>query len=312
MSDAPILRGVLPVLQTPYLDSGGIDAATLRREVEWVLDSGAHGVTTGMVSEILRLSSSERFQLTELVCDAAQARSAPAVISCGAESTRTAVEYAVRAASMGAAAVMANPPVTVAPSDDDLLGYYSEIIEQAGVPVIVQDASGYVGRPLSIDLQVRLLQTYGDLVYFKPEAQPIGPRLSELRDATAGQARIFEGSGGGALLDSYRRSVVGTMPGAEVCWAIRALWDVLELKDWDAAYRISGPLGALVALQVGIDGFVAVEKHLLVRQGVFTSTAARGPKSFTLDVETVDEVNRLFDLLRDTVAESTSAAGIRS
>lgn len=301
MPDTPALYGVLPVLQTPYDEKGEIDDATLRREIDWVLRNGAHGVTTGMVSEILRLSSTERLHLTEVVCDAARSSGAPVVISCGAESTRTAVQFAEQATAHGATAVMANPPVTVGPTDADLLAYYSAIVESAGIPVIVQDASGYVGRPLSIDLQVTLLDRYGDLVYFKPEAPPIGQRLSQLRDATGGRARIFEGSGGAALLDSYRRSVVGTMPGAEVCWAIRAMWDALEIKDWDRAYRISGPLGALVALQVGIDGFVAVEKHLLCRQGVFRSAAARGPKAFTLDDETLDEVDRVFDLLRTAV-----------
>lgn len=309
MSGALAIRGVLPVVQMPYAQSGDVDLETLRREISWILDQGAEGVTTGMVSELLRLSSAERLEVSEVVCESVRAHSKLAVVSCGSESTKTAVDYALHAAACGADAVMAIPPVTVALSDDALWGYYSEIIERSGLPLIVQDASSYVGQPLSTKLQVKLLAAYGDLVYFKPEAQPIGPRLSALRDATGGRARIFEGSGGSQLVDSFRRGIAGTMPGAEICWAICALWDALHRLDWSTAYGISGPLTSLVSLQHGIDGFIAVEKHLLVRQGVFRVADVRGPSAFTLDPETEAEVDRLFDALQDVVSRDVRVNG---
>jgi 4-hydroxy-tetrahydrodipicolinate synthase len=154
---------------------------------------------------------------------------------------------------------------------------------------------------LSIDVQIKLLTRFGDRVYFKPEAAPIGPRLSQLRDASGGEARAFEGSGGAALVDSYRRGVVGTMPGAEVCWAIQRMWDALETDDWQAAYRISGPLNALVSLQTSIDSYVAVEKYLLRKQDVIESSASRGPLAFVLDRETEAELDRLFEQLAGSV-----------
>jgi 4-hydroxy-tetrahydrodipicolinate synthase len=147
-------------------------------------------------------------------------------------------------------------------------------------------------------VQAKLLETYGDRVYFKPEAPPIGQRFSLLRDATGSQARVFEGTGGVALVDSFRRGAVGTMPGAEVCWAIQRMWDALQSANWSLAYNISGPLSLLVDLQTSIDSYVAIEKHILKRQGVLASAAARGPLGYNLDDETRDEVDRLFELLR--------------
>ncbi|WP_158370870.1 dihydrodipicolinate synthase family protein [Cellulosimicrobium cellulans] len=307
MSAPRPLAGVLPVVQTPFTADGTIDEAALRREVDWVVDQGAHGVTTGMVSEILRMTSTECARLAEVVAEQARARGALAVVSCGAESTFGAVEAARHAEAVGADAVMAIPPITVQLEDDALFGYYSAIVEATGLGVVVQDASGYVGRSLSIDLQMRLLDRYGERVYFKPEAAPIGQRLTQLREATGGRARVFEGTGGAALVDSYRRGVVGTMPGAEVTWAIVRLWELVEAGRWDTAYEISGPLSALVALQTSIDVFVAVEKHLLVRQGVLERTDARAPHGFVLDRETRDEVDRLFDLLRARTLSARAA-----
>lgn len=293
------IGGVLPVVQTIFDEDGAIDDRATLAELEWILDQGVAGLTTGMVSEILRLTEAERHRLTELVTATASRRGALSVISVGAESTRTAVSHARHAESRGASAVMAIPPTSVVLGERETFDYFTAVAEAVELPVVVQDASGYVGQALSIDVQVRLLDRFGDRIHFKPEAAPIGPRLSELRDATGGRARAFEGSGGAALIDSYRRGIVGTMPGSEVCWGIQRMWEACIRGDWDVAYRYSGPLNAMVSLQTTIDSYVAVEKHLLARQGVIFSQAKRAPSGYTIDDETRREVDRLFDQLQE-------------
>jgi 4-hydroxy-tetrahydrodipicolinate synthase len=193
---------------------------------------------------------------------------------------------------------MAIAPVGVPLSEEETLGFYRAVLDQTELPLVVQDASGYLGRPLPMSLYVELLASYGPhRVLFKPEATPIGPRLSALRDATGGAAAVFEGTGGLALVDSHRRGVVGTMPGPEVPWAIVTLWRALESGDADLAQAVHGPLAALVSLQSSLDAFIAVEKHLLVRQGVFAAARRRHPHGYEPDPETLLEVDRLADLL---------------
>ena len=294
------LSGVFPVFQTPFREDDSIDRDVLETEIRWMHGQGVDGIVMAMVSETLRLSGEERRALAETACEIGLSYG-PVIISVGAESTKVAVDYARHAQSVGASALMAIPPTTVSSLEDELAEYYRGLLEATEVPIVIQDASGYVGQPMSISLQASLLRQYGGRVLFKPEAVPIGPRLTALREATAGAARVFEGSGGIALVDSYRRGIVGTMPGAEVCWAIVALWNALEGGDEERIDAINGPLTALVSLQVGLDGFVAVEKHLLVRQRVFTSTRVRRPVGYRLDPETAAEVDRLFDLLQSAV-----------
>ena len=220
-----------------------------------------------MVSEILRLSSEERDEVTALTCELARGRGA-SIVSVGAESTSVAVRHAQHADAHGASAVMATPPGLHRVDDEELLRYFMTIAESVSVPLIVQDASSYVGTPLSIALQARLYGELGDGVMFKPEAPPIGPRLSRLLDQTAGKAQVFEGTGGLYLIDSFRRGVVGTMPAGDLVWALSALWQSLLVGDYARAYRIAGPLAMMISLQTSLDAFVAIEKHLLVRQGV--------------------------------------------
>ena len=289
------LHGVLPVFQTPYLPDETIDFPTLHREIDWLYDCGADGIVMAMVSETLRLASEEREELAARACEFGRARGV-VVISVGAESSKVAERYARHAEASGAHAVMAIPPVSVGIGESELLAYYRRIIEAIHIPVIVQDASGYVGKPMPIAMQARLLAEFGpERVQFKPEATPIGPKLSELRDATGGRARVFEGTGGIALVDSFRRGIVGTMPGADLIRGLVPLWRALVAGDAAKADRIHGPLAALISMQNSLDAFLAVEKHLLVRQGIFQNTLVRGPVGFRLDEETTREVERLFD-----------------
>jgi len=294
------LAGVLPVFQTPYHADESIDYGTLEREIDWLFAQGVDGIVMAMVSEILRLATDERCALAAAACRLARHRGM-VVISVGAESTRQAEYLARHAADCGAGAVMAIPPVATALDDQQAFQYFARIARSVEIPLIVQDASRYVGRPLSLSLYTRLLDEFGPRVYFKPEATPIGPRLTALREATAGAAKVFEGTGGMALVDSFRRGIVGTIPGADLAPAIVALWRALRRGDDASAYQISLPLGALVSLQTSLDAFLAIEKYLLVKQGVFKNTLARGPVGFELDEETRLEVDRLFELLMQSI-----------
>ena len=301
------MGGVLPVFQTPYHDDETIDYETLEREIGWLYDCGAHGVVMGMVSETLRLASEEREQLAEAACRFGRERGV-VIISVGAESCKLAERFARQAEAVGADAVMAIPPVSTGVVESELVGYYRRILEAVCIPVIIQDASGYVGRPMPVRMQARLLDEFGpDRVLYKPEANPIGPRLSELREATGGRARIFEGTGGIALVDSFQRGIVGTMPGADLIRGLAPLWRALEEGDTAKADRIHGPLAALISMQTSLDAFLAVEKHLLVRQGIFKNTLVRGPVGFRLDEETKREVDRLFDRMVQAADQTARA-----
>lgn len=290
------IAGVLPIVHTPLSDDDEIDFTSLRRQIDWAFQQGADGYCSGMVSELLRLTAAERVALTHKLAEFNAGRGA-VVASVGAESTKQAVFYAREAQRAGCHAVMAIPPISTSLPVQEVVDYYRALAESIELPVIVQDASGYVGRPIPIEVCVQLMDDYGpEKILFKPEAAPIGPNLSALRDASGGRARIFEGSGGILLVDSFRRGIAGTMPGMDLLDGIAALWRALERHDDNAAYRIYYPVCAIVALQMqaGLDGFLAIEKYLLVKRGLIPSDRRRRPHSWSLDAETAQEIDRLF------------------
>jgi 4-hydroxy-tetrahydrodipicolinate synthase len=297
MSD---LHGVLPVLHTPYNDDWSIDYGVLGAEVEFAFAQGADGIVLALASELLRLTEGERRRTAEFLAGAAAGRGA-VVTSVGAESTYGAVQHARHADSLGATAVMATPPLCTRAGEEELLGYYGALVEATTLPVVVQDASSYVGAPLSTAFQAGLFARFGDRIAFKPEASPVGPVISSLNALSSGRVRIYEGSGGAMLAENYRRGIAGTMPGTDLLDAIVALWRALQVGDDARVYALSPLIGAIQALGVGLDGYLVIEKYLLKRRGLFRNTLVRGPVAFHLDEAATAELNRLYDRLQEAV-----------
>jgi 4-hydroxy-tetrahydrodipicolinate synthase len=294
------LQGVLAIAHTPFTDADEIDTAALRKAVDWTFAVGADGLGTGMVSETFKLTADERVRLAELLVEFAAGRG-PVFVAVGTESAKASVALSVAAERAGCDAVMAVPPLTTRPGEAQLVDYFRAIADSIALPVIVQDASGYVGQAIPVGVYVKLLERYGpDKIVFKPEAAPNGPNISALRDATGGKARIFEGSGGVFLIDSYRRGIAGTMPGMDLLDGIVAVWKALARGDEEAAYQAYFPICSIVSLQLqaGLDGFLAVEKYLMVKRGLFPSTRRRQPYGWELDPETAAEIDRLYDRMQ--------------
>ena len=300
------LAGVFNVISTPLDNSDEIDQKTLKQEIDWLIKCGSNGAVLAMVSEVLRFSASERRKQWQLSLEYLSGR-IPLVVSVGAESSAIAVGLAKDAQKDGAAAVMATPPSAFVASADEVKNYYQRIIEAVDITVIVQDASNYLGAPIELDTYVELIDKYGEeRVQFKPEAKPVKERLEQLNKISSNRARVFEGQGGIDLLDTHPLGVKGTMPGAEVPWAIVGLWKALENKDLKSAQAIHTPLAKLISYQTTLDAYVAVEKYLLVKQGVFVNTNQRGPVGFKLDQETKNKI----DLAYNELAAAITPVGI--
>jgi dihydrodipicolinate synthase/N-acetylneuraminate lyase len=299
------LRGVLAIAHTPFTDTDEIDHQALKRSIDWAFGVGADGLGTGMVSETLKLTTDERLSLAQMLVEFAAGRG-PVFVAVGTESAKASVALSVAAEKAGCDAVMAVPPLTARPGENQLVDYFRAIADSISIPVIVQDASGYVGQAIPMGVYVKLLERYGpDKILFKPEAAPNGPNISALRDATGEKGRIFEGSGGVFLIDSYRRGIVGTMPGMDLLDGIVAVWKALVRGDEESAYRAYFPICAIVSLQLqaGLDGFLAVEKYLMVKRGLFASARRRTPFGWELDPETAAEIDRLYDRLQRIIGE---------
>ena len=223
-------------------------------------------------------------------------------MSTGGESAESAIDFSVHAQDVGVDALLLMHPSALAMNDDEMVEYFSRVIRAVEIPVLIHHAKSMAKQPLSIDAQVRLFEEFGpDRVMFKPEASPTPPRLSQLRDATGGQARIFEGDGGMMLLDCHRRGLVGDDP-----------------RDRDRRDRRGAvePARGRRARAGRADRPPPLLPHvphdeldrLLLRAWQAPASSAAGssrrptsadPVRFHLDIETREEVERIYDGLLD-------------
>ena len=104
------LDGVYPILNTTFHEDGSLDLASQARLVQYLLESGAHGLGLfGNASEGYALHSSEREEILKLVCKEVNGR-VPLVVSSGHTGTDAAVELSREAEADGADALMVLPP----------------------------------------------------------------------------------------------------------------------------------------------------------------------------------------------------------
>src|SRR6478735_1371502 len=139
MADLPALHGIVPILVTPFDDADRVDAESLRREVEFTIAAGVHGLGIALGSEVYKLADDERALVVASVIDQARGR-VPVIVNTGAPATRLAVRYSQQAEAAGAAAVMCAAPGPGLPVGE-VRHYYRAISAAVRIPVMVQDTA---------------------------------------------------------------------------------------------------------------------------------------------------------------------------
>ena len=69
------LKGIFFLILVPLRADGGIDEGELRRYVEWLIESGIHGLyPNGSTGEFIRFTADERRQIVRIICEQTRGR----------------------------------------------------------------------------------------------------------------------------------------------------------------------------------------------------------------------------------------------
>ncbi|WP_407563600.1 dihydrodipicolinate synthase family protein [Streptomyces sp. 184] len=270
------VRGLVPVLATPFHPDGSLDRASLRRLTEFQLRAGADGVAVfGMASEGFALTAADRDAVLADVRDVV-AGAVPVVAGVSPTSLATALEQCGQAVAGGADALMVLPPYLAKPGPQQLVDFYGALGERAGAPVMVQDAAATTGVAMPVPL-VTEFGKLGGVDSVKVESAPTVPKIAETVAAAPDGFDVLGGQNAFFVLEELAAGAVGTMPACEFTDALRPVLDA-----W-AAGRAAQAHGAyerlLPLIRFGMQaGFAwAVHKEVLVRRGVIGSAAVRMP-----------------------------------
>jgi dihydrodipicolinate synthase/N-acetylneuraminate lyase len=288
------MRGVVPILVTPFDERGQIDLESLAGLVEFNLAAGVHGLGVALGSEIFKLSEAERNQVISAVVAQVRGR-VPVVINTGAAGTDLAMFYSKTAEELGADALMIIPPAFMPASQDEVREYYRTISEAVHIPIFIQDTPA---APVSASLARQLAQETEHVRYIKVETVPITSRVADMVAQAGEQLVVFGGAGGSYFIEELRRGSQGTMPFCSQPETFVEVWDLCrrgeEAKARALFDRVIMPINRLAAQGSGI--FYHVHKELLRRRGIIQTATVRSP-SPPVDDLTRRELAQLIDEL---------------
>jgi 4-hydroxy-tetrahydrodipicolinate synthase len=207
------LHGIYPIIYTAFHDDGRIDEASQRRLVDFLIQSGAHGLAPcGGASETGFMTMVERRALLE-VCAEQTAGRVPLVMGCTAESTEDSLVLVRHGAALGVRAAFGLLPKEQQSLKGEeqaqaLRRHYLALGEGSPIPIMVQE----VGTPIPPEVIVEIAERCPNVCYVKEEAPDAGHRMTRLLELSGGSLRIF--SGGLNLLDDLHRGAIGAIPGS--------------------------------------------------------------------------------------------------
>lgn len=290
------LRGIHPIVPTPFLENGEIDYPSIARLIEFMAGKKVHGLAImGALGEGHKLTDQER----EAVITAYR-KQLPAgmdlVVGVRAPATDPAKTMVARARELGADAILLGPHNIQ--TDAALLEYYRQVSDAAQLPCIIHDYPAVTGISLSVELIARIVEASEHVHYIKLEDPPTGIKMQALNRLAGPELKVFGALGGMYALEELELGAVGIMTGFVYAELLVRLYDLARRQAWKAAAELFFDFLPLNRweFQPGIG--VSLRKQVLKRLGVFSTATVRHPGP-DADAKTLAQLFRIVDHLRD-------------
>jgi dihydrodipicolinate synthase/N-acetylneuraminate lyase len=236
------VRGVYVASTTPFTEDGSVDFETFAQHCSWMADAGVAGITpNGSLGEYETLTDAERSEMVKVASEGVSGR-IPVIPGVSGKSAREARRWAEEAAALGCPAVMALPPTSHAPTDEEVLAHYREIAA-VGLPIIAYN------NPFStrVDLKPHLLGRLAEIeqvVAVKEFSQDIR-RVAAIQEQAPG-LQILCGCDD-TFVETMLMGAVGWMAGFVNALPVESvrLYELCKKEKWPEAlalYRAMLPL----------------------------------------------------------------------
>ena len=209
-----MLQGMLPVLPTPFTESGAVDPDAMAGIVDFAVASGVDGlVFPGFASEVDELSAAERTALLKVVVNRIAGR-VPIVAGASAPTAIEAISHCREALANGIRHVMIQAPKSVGTTTEAVSAFYGEIAAAvAGIEIVLQNAPAPRGSDLKPEAILQIVRDNPAITYVKEETLPSGLAISAIATGKPAHLKGVIGGGGARyLIDEYNRGACGAMP----------------------------------------------------------------------------------------------------
>jgi dihydrodipicolinate synthase/N-acetylneuraminate lyase len=267
------MRGVFPIVATPYTRTGAVDFEDLEREVDFLDRCGAHGIAWPQLASGYRgLTKEERMRGMETLAKAAKGKKTALVLGVQAANTAQMLEFVEKAESLAPDALIAMPPYD-GKSLDEYRVYYRALARASHRPIFMQTTGGAKGIEPPVEFLVDLAREFPHLGHVKEELEPLFRRMKTLIGNKPAVKAVFSGMDGTSLTYEMRIGSDGTMPAASLTDIHVQVWNLYQAGEKDKAREV---FGAFLLMRNAMREFPNLTPYLLKRRGVFKNAATRG------------------------------------
>lgn len=261
------LQGIFTPNLVPYLPSGEINEAELRRYVDWLIDRGVHGLyPNGSTGEFTRFTPEERRRIVAVIAD--QVRGRVPILAGAAEAnvreTLSACEYY---ASLGIRAVAIVAPFYYKLSPASVYAYFREIGRNTPIDVTLYNIPMFAS-PIDVPTIQRLSEecerivaikdSSGDIPHMIRMIQAVRPNRPEFAFLTGWDAALMPmllaGCDGGTnassgVVPELTRKLYDLTTSYQIDAARNVQYDLVRLFD-TMIYSAEFPEGFRAAVQL--------------------------------------------------------------
>jgi dihydrodipicolinate synthase/N-acetylneuraminate lyase len=287
-------RGVFIIMQTPFLADSAktVDAASLAKETDFLCRCGVHGmVWPALAGETKQLTHDERMRYPETIVKAARGR-VPVVIGVHGKTNEEAVEFARNAEKAGADAMVALGRTDDTKNAGELEAYFTAIAAASKLPLVLQVSN----ETMSVDFNIAMAKKLPTVRYVKEENSPVPKLVTRYVNEAKGVLTVMTGGGARNFMNEMARGSDGTMPGAGFADIQAQIWDWFQAGKKKQARDLFAKMLMMAVLEQQT-GYL-VQKEILRRRGVFTTTVMRDTRSMSMDEWDQRELDAIFEVLR--------------
>lgn len=260
------LRGLFPIAFTPCTPDNKVDLEGLAAQVKFCNRGGVHGLVWPQIaSGWTTLSDTERMDGTEAILSAGKGGRTALVIGVQSPDPEAVTRYARQAEKLGADAIVSLPPAPVT-DEKALLAYYQQVGRLTSLPLFAQSTG-----TMSVDLLVEMFKTIPTMRYVKDEAGNPLERVSQLRQRTGDQLKVFSGQGVATMITEMERGFTGHCPYTTLADVFAAAFDLWHEGHKREAFDMFGRIQAFGSITP------ISSMDILIARGVFKpGTTVRG------------------------------------
>ena len=274
-----MLFGILPIVLTPFSESGELDNESLRNLLDFYHRSGADGITClGEVSESQFLSDEEQRKIVQCALDNSKGK--PVVSGIWARNLKDAVAKAKEMENFGVNGLLIPPPEGVRESDE-ILNFFKEIDRNVSIPIVMLDHPSPSRQSLSPSLVSRIYRETEQCRFLKIEDPPTNIKIEKIRKEDTEGLTILGASHGRYFYWELEQGARGLMTSTTVPETHVRIWkDFISGKKEEAlnTYMKTLPLCYFME-QIPVE----VKKEIFVIKGIIGSSCMRSSKRMLTD-----------------------------